>query len=113
MAGENAVRQQNRIQAAIESLDEMPLRNRVYGREPWKTRNLHIMPADNYLVFYLTETEMLKVTKLRIMYGGRDITNIFKGKQNSVANLNIKTSKLGGGENILYILPYVLSMVAD
>ena len=56
MAGENAVRQLNRIQAAIESLDEMPLRNRVYGGEPWKTRNL------------------------RIMYGGRDITNIFKGK---------------------------------
>ncbi len=80
MAGENAVRQLNRIQTAIESLDEMPLRNRVYDKEPWKTRNLRIMPVDNYLVFYLTETEALKVTILRIMYGGRDITNIFKGK---------------------------------
>lgn len=79
-AGENAVRQLNRIQTAIESLDEMPLRNRVYDKEPWKTRNLRIMPVDNYLVFYLTETEVLKVTILRIMYGGRDITNIFKGK---------------------------------
>ena len=58
----------------------MPLRNRVYDKEPWKTRNLRIMPVDNYLVFYLTETEVLKVTILRIMYGGRDITNIFKGK---------------------------------
>lgn len=80
MAGENAVRQLNRIQTAIESLDEMPLRNRVYDKEPWKTRNLRIMPVDNYLVFYLTETEALKVTILRIMYGGRDITNIFKEK---------------------------------
>lgn len=80
MAGENAVRQLNRIQTAIESLDEMPLRNRVYDKEPWKTRNLRIMPVDNYLMFYLTETEVLKVTILRIMYGGRDITNIFKGK---------------------------------
>lgn len=80
MAGENAVRQLNRIQTAIESLDEMPLRNRVYDKKPWKTRNLRIMPVDNYLVFYLTETEALKVTILRIMYGGRDITNIFKGK---------------------------------
>ena len=80
MAGENAVRQLNRIQTAIESLDEMPLRNRVYDKEPWKTRNLRIMPVDNYLVFYLTETEALKVTILRIMYGGRDVTNIFKGK---------------------------------
>lgn len=80
MAGENAVRQLNRIQTAIESLDEMPLRNRVYDKEPWKTRNLRIMSVDNYLVFYLTETEALKVTILRIMYGGRDITNIFKGK---------------------------------
>lgn len=80
MAGENAVRQLNRIQTAIESLDEMPLRNRVYDKEPWETRNLRIMPVDNYLVFYLTETEVLKVTILRIMYGGRDITNIFKGK---------------------------------
>lgn len=80
MAGEKAVRQLNRIQTAIESLDEMPLHNRVYDKEPWKTRNLRIMPVDNYLVFYLTETEVLKVTILRIMYGGRDITNIFKGK---------------------------------
>lgn len=80
MAGENAVWQLNRIQTAIESLDKMPLRNRVYDKEPWKTRNLRIMPVDNYLVFYLTETEALKVTILRIMYGGRDITNIFKGK---------------------------------
>lgn len=80
MAGENAVRQLNRIQTAIESLDEMPLRNRVYDKELWKTRNLRIMPVDNYLVFYLTETEVLKVTILRIMYGGHDITNIFKGK---------------------------------
>lgn len=80
MAGENAVRQLNRIQTAIESLDEMPLRNRVYDKELWKTRNLRIMPVDNYLVFYLTETEVLKVTILRIMYGGRDITNIFKRK---------------------------------
>lgn len=79
-AVENAVRQLNRIQTAIESLDEMPLRNRVYDKEPWKTRNLRIMPEDNYLVFYLTETEVLKVTILRIMYGGRDITNIFKEK---------------------------------
>ena len=80
MAGENAVRQLNRIQTAIESLDEMPLRNRVYDKEPWKTRNLRIMPVDNYLVFYLTETEMLKVTILRIMYGRRDLTNIFNEK---------------------------------
>ncbi len=80
MAGENAVRQLNRIQTAIESLDEMPLRNRVYDKEPWKTRNLRIMPVDNYLVFYLTETDLLKVTILRIMYGGRDITNIFNEK---------------------------------
>ena len=80
MAGKNAVRQLNRIQTAIESLDEMLLRNRVYDKEPWKTRNLRIMPVDNYLVFYLTETEVLKVTILRIMYGGRDITNIFKGQ---------------------------------
>lgn len=80
MAGENAVRQLNRIQTAIESLDEMPLRNRVYDKEPWKTRNLRIMPVDNYLVFYLTETDLLKVTILRIMYGGRDLTNIFNEK---------------------------------
>ncbi len=79
MAGENAVWQLNRIQTAIESLDEMPLRNRVYDKEPWKTR-VRIMPVDNYLVFYLTETDLLKVTILRIMYGGRDLTNIFKGK---------------------------------
>ena len=72
MAGENAVRQLNRIQTAIESLDEMPLRNRVYDKEPWKTRNLRIMPVDNYLVFYIPDKLTKTVNILRVMYGGRD-----------------------------------------
>ena len=54
-------------------LDEMPERFRVYDREPWRSRNLRVMPVDNYLVFYIPDHQVKTVTVLRIMYGGRDI----------------------------------------
>ena len=57
----------------IEAVDEMLERFRVYDREPWRSRNLRVMPVDNYLVFYIPEHETKIVTVLRVMYGGRDI----------------------------------------
>ena len=53
LAGENAVKQLDRLEKAILSLDEMPERFRLYDKEPWNKRNLRIMPVDNYLVFYI------------------------------------------------------------
>lgn len=77
LAGENAVRQTERIEQAIMSLDEFPERNRIYEKEPWKSRNLRIMPIDRYMVFYVVDNGKATVTILRVMYGKRDITSLW------------------------------------
>lgn len=78
LAGENAVRQMERIEKAIMSLDEFPERNHIYEKEPWKSRNLRVMPIDNYMVFYIPDNSEAIVTILRVMYGRRDIASLWK-----------------------------------
>lgn len=73
LAGQNAVNQLDRLEQAILSLDEMPERYSLYDKEPWKERNLRIMPVDNYLVLYIPQKEEKTVTVIRVMYGRRDI----------------------------------------
>ena len=73
-----AVRQLERIEKAIQSLDEMPNRFRIFEREPWHSRELHQMPVDSLIVFYIPKTEDKTVTITRIMYGGRDIDEQLK-----------------------------------
>jgi toxin ParE1/3/4 len=68
-----AANQTNRIMDAADSLDHMPLRYRLYDKEPWRSRGLRVMPVDNYLVFYLPDETKKIVAIIRIMYGGRDI----------------------------------------
>ena len=72
---ENASGQLDRLEEQILSLDTMPERYRKYEKEPWKSRGLRILPIDNYLVFYTTNTDIKVVTILRVMYAGRDIDN--------------------------------------
>ena len=73
LAGENAIKQLDRLEEAILSLGEMPERYHLYDKEPWRERNLRIMPVDNYLVFYIPQEEDKTVTVIRVMYGRRDI----------------------------------------
>ena len=47
-----AAKQTDRIMDAVDSLDQMPLRYRLYDREPWSSMGLRIMVVDNYLVFF-------------------------------------------------------------
>ena len=68
-----AANQTNRIMDAADSLDHMPLRHRIYNREPWRSRGLRVLPVDNYMVLYLPDESKRTVTIIRIMYGGRDI----------------------------------------
>lgn len=68
-----AEKQYTRIENAIYSLDQMPERYRRYDIEPWKSRNLRVMPVNNYLVFYVVDNTNKYVTAIRIMYGARDI----------------------------------------
>lgn len=69
----NAVRQIQRLEESILSLDQMPNRYRAYTKEPWRSRGLRVMPVDNYLVFYIPDGAVQAVTVIRVMYGGRDM----------------------------------------
>jgi toxin ParE1/3/4 len=62
-----------RIMAAVAGLNQMPLRHRLYEKEPWHSKGLRILPVDNYLVFYLPVETHQTVVVIRIMYGGRNI----------------------------------------
>ena len=72
-APENASGQIDRLEKHILSLDSMPEKYRIYDKEPWKSRGLHILPVDNYVVLYIPDTDTKVVTILRIMYSGRDM----------------------------------------
>ena len=69
----NAKGQLDRLEEQILSLNTMPERYRKYEKEPWKSRDLHILPVDNYVVFYTINSEEKAVTVLRVMYTGRNI----------------------------------------
>ena len=70
---QNAVGQISRIEESINSLDQMPDRFRAYGKEPWYSRGLRVMPVDNYIVFYIPNHDTKVVNVVRVMYGGRNI----------------------------------------
>lgn len=70
---QNATGQLDRLEENILSLAKMPERFHIYDREPWRSRNLRVMPVDNYLVFYIPNHQEKLVTVIRIMYGGRDV----------------------------------------
>ena len=72
---ENARGQLERLEEHILSLDTMPERYQTYKKEPWKSRGLHVLPVDNYVVLYIPDTDKKVVTILRVMYTGRDIDN--------------------------------------
>ena len=75
LSPENAAEQIRRLRKSILSLNEMPKRFRLYGREPWKSRGLRMVPVDNYIVFYIPNDEKKVVTVTRVMYSGRDTNN--------------------------------------
>lgn len=70
---ENASSLLGRLQDAILSLDEMPKRNRLYDKEPWKSRCMRFIPVSNFIIFYIPDDEKMTVTVTRVMYGGRNI----------------------------------------
>jgi len=70
---QNAAGQLGRLEKAIFSLDQMPMRYRAYDKEPWHSRGLRVMSVDNYLVFYIPYPDTLTVEIIRVMYGGRDV----------------------------------------
>ena len=74
-SSENASRQLDRLEEQILSLDTIPERYRKYEKAPWKSRGLRVLPVDNYVVLYISDSDKKVVTILRVMYAGRDIDN--------------------------------------
>lgn len=72
----NAQGQISRLEKAILSLDEFPLRHRLVSFEPWKSRGLHVMPCDNFLIFYVVQEEKQKVFISRVLYGKRNLEKV-------------------------------------
>ena len=73
LVSETAAGQTERIRKAIRSLEQRPMRHRLYEEEPWHSQGLRVLQVDNYLVFYLPDENSATVNIIRIMYGGRDI----------------------------------------
>lgn len=84
LAGETALKQIDRIEQAVTSLEEMPERYHIYDKEPWKEKGLRVMGVDNYLVFYIIDNDNKTVTVIRIMYGKRDIESHLSQEKRTV-----------------------------
>lgn len=46
LAPENAVGQLGRLEEGILSLEQYPMRHKLYEKEPWKSRGLRVLPVD-------------------------------------------------------------------
>ncbi|MGI6555705.1 MAG: type II toxin-antitoxin system RelE/ParE family toxin [Pseudoramibacter sp.] len=73
---ETAAVQVNRIRKAVRSLDFMPARHTFVEWEPWHLMKMHLLPVDNFIVYYLIDNDKMTVSVVRIFYGGRDIEGI-------------------------------------
>lgn len=73
LAPQSAAGQLDKLEKGIMSLDQMPMRFKAYGAEPWHSRGLRIMTVDKYAVLYIPNEETGIVTVIRVMYGGRNI----------------------------------------
>lgn len=77
---DTARNQVNRIRKEIRSLDFMPMRYTIVDWEPWKSMEVHKVPVENFIVYYIVSTDSLTVTIIRIFYGGQDIESIVKSE---------------------------------
>ena len=76
-----AQNQVDRIRKEIRSLAFMPMRYAIVDWEPWKSTEMHKVPVDNFVVYYIVSTNSLTVTIIRIFYGGQDVESIVKSEE--------------------------------
>ena len=69
-----------RILNVIYSLNNMPLRFSLYKKEPWRSRGLRSVPADNYVIFYLPNEKSHEVVIFRVLYVGRNADELLPKK---------------------------------
>ncbi len=75
---DTALNQVNRIRKEMRSLDFMPMQYSIVDWEPWKSIPMHKIPVDNYVVFYLVDSNLHTVTVIRIVYSGQNIEGSVK-----------------------------------
>ena len=69
-----AVKLVRQITQEILSLNQMPMRYRLYEEEPWQSQGLRCFSVKNYLIFYYPDETKNTVYVVRVIYGGRDIS---------------------------------------
>ena len=79
-APDTAEGQVNRIRKEIRSLDFMPARYAIVDWEPWRSMEMHRVPVDNFVVYYVIDDKSRTVTVIRIFYGGRDAEGIINAE---------------------------------
>lgn len=77
---DTAQNQVNRIRKKIRSLDFAPNRYSLVEWEPWKSMQMHKVPVDNYVVYYMVEEQTDTVTVVRIFYSGQDVESIIRSQ---------------------------------
>lgn len=70
---EIALKQLDRIERGIRSLETMPHRFKIFEQEPWCSRGLRQMPIDNFVAFYIPNIANHEVAVIRILHGRMDI----------------------------------------
>lgn len=77
---ETAQNQTTRIRREIRTLDFMPMRYSLVAWEPWKSMQMRSFPVDNFVVYYMVDSEKLLVTIIRIFYCGQDVEGIIRSE---------------------------------
>lgn len=79
-APDAAKRLTGRIRKQIRELGHLPTRHPLVDWEPWHSMNLRHVPVGHFVVFYRVQEAAQTVTVIRIVYGGRDLTELFPFK---------------------------------
>ena len=53
----------------------------VVDWEPWKSKGMHRIPVDNFVVYYTLNDGRPTVTVFRIFYGSRDVEGIIQAER--------------------------------
>ena len=70
----------DRIRSAVKDLNFMPSRHQLVSREPFKGMGMRQLVVQNFVVYYIVDSEESTVTVVRIIYGSRDIAEVVKSK---------------------------------
>jgi len=76
-----AWRQIERIRKAVFSLDQMPERGSLFPDEPWKSRGLRRLFADNYCILYKINDATNTVDVIAILYSKRKIEDVLSQEE--------------------------------